>query len=160
EARARPQRPMGGGSGHRCRASRDRRWRGRRRPAGRRGQREPAPRRGAADGRARRQAGSRRHRGAAGRQAGAMVDAMTAGRTIAAISLLLVPIAISQFLISLDFSCMTMVIPLLAKATGAAPALLQWTVSGSALVWGGCLILGGRIADRFGHRRIFAIGLA
>ena len=84
---------------------------------------------------------------------------MTAGRGIPAIPMLLLPIAISQFLISLDFSCMTMVIPLLAKATGAAPALLQWTVSGSALVWGGCLILGGRIADRFGNRRMFVIGL-
>jgi MFS family permease len=89
-----------------------------------------------------------------------MVGAMIAGRASSAIPVLLVPVAISQFLISLDFSCMTMVIPLLAKATGAAPALLQWTVSGAALVWGGCLILGGRVADRFGNRRVFVIGLA
>lgn len=84
---------------------------------------------------------------------------MTAGPARQDFVRLLLPIALSQFLISLDFSCMAIVIPLLARATGAEPALLQWTISGAALVWGGFLILGGRIADRFGSRRMFAIGL-
>jgi MFS family permease len=88
---------------------------------------------------------------------GGVIDA--GGRSSRFLLGLLIPVAISQFLISLDFSCLAIVIPVIAKETGAEPALLQWTISGASLVWGGCLILGGRIADRFGNRRIFVLGL-
>ena len=40
-----------------------------------------------------------------------------------------------------------------------APEDLQWVVSGYALTFGGFLLLGGRMGDILGRRRLFMIGL-
>ena len=37
---------------------------------------------------------------------------------------------------------------------------LQWVISAYAILFGGALLLGGRLADIFGRRRLFMVGLA
>jgi MFS family permease len=37
---------------------------------------------------------------------------------------------------------------------------LAWVITAYVLAFGGLLLLGGRLADRYGHRRVFLIGIA
>ncbi|MGX6601473.1 MFS transporter [Micromonosporaceae bacterium Da 78-11] len=50
--------------------------------------------------------------------------------------------------------------PSLQASLGASPVGLQWVIGGYALTLGAGLILGGRLGDRFGRRRMFLLGLA
>lgn len=68
-------------------------------------------------------------------------------------------ITASQFVLQLDFSIVNVALPTLAQELHLNPARLQWMVTGYALTFGSLLLLGGRIGDRFGHRRILLLGL-
>ncbi|MGY5134546.1 MFS transporter [Streptomyces nigrescens] len=65
----------------------------------------------------------------------------------------------AQFIIALDFSILNVALPVLGRDLGMGQADLQWAVTAFALPSGGFLLLSGRIADLYGRRRLFLIGL-
>ncbi|GAA2998652.1 MFS transporter [Streptomyces fulvorobeus] len=66
----------------------------------------------------------------------------------------------AQFIVLFDVSVITVALPSMQRDLGFAPADLQWVVSAYALAFAGLLLLGGRLGDLYGHRRVFLIGLA
>ena len=60
----------------------------------------------------------------------------------------------------LDGTIVNVAGPALEQSLGATSVGLQWVIGGYALSLGGGLILGGRLGDRFGRRRMFLVGLA
>ncbi|MFG1864787.1 MFS transporter [Microbispora bryophytorum] len=64
------------------------------------------------------------------------------------------------FVAILDFFIVNVAIPTMQRDLHAGPAAIEWVVAGYALAYGSGLILGGRLGDVFGRRRMFALGLA
>jgi EmrB/QacA subfamily drug resistance transporter len=64
-----------------------------------------------------------------------------------------------QFMVVLDVAIVNVALPSIQVDLGFAPANLQWVISAYALAFGGFLLLGGRLADILGRRRIFIVGL-
>ncbi|MFI8632384.1 MFS transporter [Microbacterium sp. NPDC077663] len=60
----------------------------------------------------------------------------------------------------LDTTAVTIAGPALERELGVSGATLQWIIGGYALAIGAGLVLGGRLGDRFGRRRVFLIGVA
>ena len=68
-------------------------------------------------------------------------------------------LAAAQFMVILDATIVNVALPAIQKDLGfATDAQLQWVVTAYALVFGGFLLLGGRLADMFGRRKVFLIG--
>lgn len=65
----------------------------------------------------------------------------------------------AQLVVVLNFQIANVALPLIGAGLGFSQGALQWVVSANALAYGGCLLLAGRLADLFGHRRIFMVGL-
>ncbi|MCU1394027.1 MAG: drug resistance transporter, EmrB/QacA subfamily [Ilumatobacteraceae bacterium] len=63
-------------------------------------------------------------------------------------------------IISLDTTVLNVAIPTILKDFHTTLPSLQWVITGYALVFASLLIIGGRLGDLFGHRRIFVIGAA
>ena len=74
--------------------------------------------------------------------------------------LILVLLAMAQFIVVLDTSIVNVALPAIQKALHFGPATLQWVVTAYTLAVGGFLLLGGRAADLYGRRKMFLIGLA
>ncbi len=75
--------------------------------------------------------------------------------------LALAVLATGQFMVILDATIVNVALPAIQKALGFTnDAQLQWIVTAYALAFGGFLLLGGRLADLFGRRRIFLAGVA
>ncbi len=68
-------------------------------------------------------------------------------------------IAIAQLMIVLDASIVNLAIPSASADLQIAPADVQWIVTAYTLTFGGFLLLGGRIADYWGRKRTFMVGL-
>jgi EmrB/QacA subfamily drug resistance transporter len=68
-------------------------------------------------------------------------------------------VAVVQFMVSLDLSVVNVGLPKIAVALGFSPLGLTWVIHAYALTFGGLLLLGGKLADRFGRKRILLIGL-
>ncbi|ANW18120.1 MFS transporter [Streptomyces clavuligerus] len=66
----------------------------------------------------------------------------------------------THFLVLFDVSVMTVALPSIQSDLGFTPSGLQWVVSAYTLAFAGLLLLGGRLADLYGHRRVFTAGLA
>src|SRR5688572_25155855 len=66
----------------------------------------------------------------------------------------------AQFLVILDTSIVGIALPALQRALGFDAAGLQWIFNAYVVAFGGLLLLGGKLADLFGPRRLFAIGFA
>ncbi|WP_309069253.1 MFS transporter [Microbacterium sp.] len=69
-------------------------------------------------------------------------------------------LALAQFLVVLDASIVNIALPVLGQQLGMSTAALAWVVTAYVLAFGSLLLLGGRLADRYGHRRVFLIGTA
>src|SRR5215469_15094912 len=67
------------------------------------------------------------------------------GRTIA-----LVLVSVAQFLIALDYSIVYLALPRITTDLHLDPAAGQWVISAYAVTFAGFLVVGGRLADRFG----------
>jgi len=74
--------------------------------------------------------------------------------------LILILLALAQFMVVLDVSIVNVALPSIQKAFGMSQTSLQWIVTAYTLTFGGFLLLGGRAADLFGRRRVFLIGVA
>jgi EmrB/QacA subfamily drug resistance transporter len=64
-----------------------------------------------------------------------------------------------QFMVVLDIAIVNVALPSIQKDLGFSERNLQWVVSAYALLFGGFLLLGGRVADLLGRRRLFIGGL-
>lgn len=63
-------------------------------------------------------------------------------------------------MVVLDFSIVNVALPSIQKALGFSAGDIQWLFTGYGLVFGGFLLLGGRLSDLYGRKRIFLIGTA
>ncbi len=68
-------------------------------------------------------------------------------------------IAIAQLIIVLDATVVVVALPSAQRALHISVANRQWVMSAYTLAFGSFLLLGGRIADYLGRRRVFVIGL-
>ncbi len=71
----------------------------------------------------------------------------------------LVVIAIAQLMVVLDATIVNIALPSAQQALSISDANRQWVVTAYTLTFGGLLLLGGRIADYWGRRRTFIVGL-
>lgn len=71
----------------------------------------------------------------------------------------LLVIAIAQLMVVLDASIVNIALPSIQADLGFSDADRQWVVTAYTLAFGGFLLLGGRIADYAGRKRVFIIGL-
>ena len=75
-------------------------------------------------------------------------------------NLALVLLAMTQFVVVIDASIVNVALPSIGKALDFSQADLSWVVNSYTLTFGGFLLLGGRLADYLGRRRVFVIGIA
>ncbi|WP_410638538.1 MFS transporter [Amycolatopsis sp. lyj-346] len=68
-------------------------------------------------------------------------------------------LAFAQCIYAIDYSIVFVALPDIGTGVGFSAHTLQWVVSAYAVAFGGFLLLGGRAADLFGRRRMFAFGL-
>jgi EmrB/QacA subfamily drug resistance transporter len=73
--------------------------------------------------------------------------------------LALLLLAAAQFVVVLDASIVNVALPSIGQALDFSQDNLSWVVNAYVLVFGGFLMLGGRLADLLGRRRMFVIGL-
>lgn len=83
------------------------------------------------------------------------VDAVSARRPTAALVLILV----ASFVVVLDVGIVNIALASIERELHAGAAAVQWVITAYAITFGGLLILGGRIGDLFGRRRMFVAGL-
>src|SRR6267154_820255 len=68
-------------------------------------------------------------------------------------------LAMTQFVIVLDASIVNVALPSIGRALHFSQDNLSWVVNAYVLTFGGFLLLGGRLADLLGRRRVFIVGL-
>lgn len=71
----------------------------------------------------------------------------------------LIALSLGYFLVMLDVTVVNVAIPDIHRSLGTSASGLQWIVDGYSTVFAGLLLLGGGLADRLGHRRMFLTGL-
>jgi EmrB/QacA subfamily drug resistance transporter len=71
----------------------------------------------------------------------------------------LVLISIAQLMVVLDATIANIALPYIQKDLDISSANLPWIVTGYALAFGSLLLLGGRLGDLYGRRRVFMAGL-
>src|SRR6478735_4212733 len=69
-------------------------------------------------------------------------------------------IVVAQFMVILDVAIVNVALPSIETDLGFTQSGLEWVVTAYAIVFGGFLLLGGRLADVLGRRRVFAAGIA
>lgn len=74
--------------------------------------------------------------------------------------LALVLLAVSQLILALDYTIIFVALPSLGADLGFSANHLQWVISAYSLVYGGLLLIGGRLSDLLGRRRMFMIAIA
>jgi EmrB/QacA subfamily drug resistance transporter len=72
----------------------------------------------------------------------------------------LIFIALAQLMVVLDATIVNIALPSAQQDLGITDGNRQWVVTAYALAFGGLLLFGGRIADLWGRKRAFVIGLA
>jgi EmrB/QacA subfamily drug resistance transporter len=68
-------------------------------------------------------------------------------------------LAVAQFIVVLDAAIVNVALPSIGSALHFSQDDLSWVVNAYTLTFGGFLLLGGRMADLIGRRRMFIIGL-
>jgi EmrB/QacA subfamily drug resistance transporter len=69
-------------------------------------------------------------------------------------------LSLAQFLIIMDTSIIGVALPAIQQQFGFSQSDLQWIFSAYVIVFGALLLLGGKLSDIIGQRRIFVIGFA
>jgi EmrB/QacA subfamily drug resistance transporter len=67
-------------------------------------------------------------------------------------------IALAQFMVIMDASIIGVALPRMQADLGFSPHTLSWVFNAYVIALGGLLLLGGRLSDLFGPRKMFAIG--
>src|SRR3954468_16828510 len=73
--------------------------------------------------------------------------------------LALAVLAVAQFMVVLDVTIVNVALPAIQADLGFSADGLQWVVNAYTLAFGSLLLLGGRLSDVFGRRRVFLAGL-
>jgi EmrB/QacA subfamily drug resistance transporter len=68
-------------------------------------------------------------------------------------------LCVTQFVVVLDIAVVNVALPSIQTDLGFSQENLQWVISAYSLVFGGFLLLGGRLADILGRRGVFMVGL-
>src|SRR5213595_3215703 len=68
-------------------------------------------------------------------------------------------IAVAQFMVILDATIVNVALPTIKIGVGFSEQSLSWVLNAYTLMFGGFLLLGGRLADRLGRRRLFVAGI-
>src|SRR5262252_10206167 len=68
-------------------------------------------------------------------------------------------IVAAQFMVVLDVAIVNVALPSIKTDLGFTQESLQWVITAYAIMFGGVLLLGGRMADLLGRRRLFIAGL-
>ncbi|MFE1291400.1 MFS transporter [Streptomyces sp. NPDC058751] len=89
--------------------------------------------------------------------AGAPAPAVTTAKSP---GLILAFLCVAQFMVFLDVSIVNVALPSLQKGLGISAADLTYVVTAYGTILGGCLLMGSRLADKYGRRRILQVGLA
>jgi EmrB/QacA subfamily drug resistance transporter len=74
------------------------------------------------------------------------------------LGLALAVIAVAQLMVVLDVAIVNVGLPSIQRSLHFAATDLEWVVNGYAIAFGGLLLLGGRLGDLFGRRRMFIAG--
>jgi EmrB/QacA subfamily drug resistance transporter len=74
-------------------------------------------------------------------------------------NLALALLAMTQFIVVLDASIVNVALPSIGRDLDFSQENLSWVVNAYTLTFGGFLLLGGRLADLLGRRRMFIVGL-
>jgi EmrB/QacA subfamily drug resistance transporter len=74
--------------------------------------------------------------------------------------LALLILCLGDLMIVLDVTIVGVALPSIQEDLGFSEESLAWVVNAYLLTFGGFLLLGGRLGDLFGHRRLFLIGIA
>jgi EmrB/QacA subfamily drug resistance transporter len=74
-------------------------------------------------------------------------------------SVVLAIVAVAQFMVILDASIVNVALPTIKRDVGFSEQSLSWILNAYTLIFGGFLLLGGRLADRLGRRRLFMAGI-
>jgi EmrB/QacA subfamily drug resistance transporter len=72
----------------------------------------------------------------------------------------LVLVAVAQFMVVLDATVVNVALPTIQTRLGFSEQSLSWVLNAYTLMFGGFLLLGGRLADGLGRRRVFMAGIA
>src|SRR2546423_10472592 len=68
-------------------------------------------------------------------------------------------LCLGSLMIVLDVTIVGVALPSIREDLGFSETSLAWVVNGYLLTYGGFLLLGGRLRDIFGHRRLFLAGI-
>src|SRR6478735_800720 len=74
--------------------------------------------------------------------------------------LALMVLCLGVLMIVLDTTIVNVALPSIRQDLGFSETSLVWVVNAYMLTFGGFLLLGGRLGDLFGHRRLFIAGIA
>lgn len=85
---------------------------------------------------------------------------MLQGTKVTRPGLVLAVVATTQLMIVLDNTVVNLALPSIKEGLGASTAALAWVVNAYILAFGGLLLLGGRLGDVLGRRRVFIAGVA
>src|SRR6266487_3002247 len=69
-------------------------------------------------------------------------------------------IVAAQFMVVLDVAIVNVALPSIKTDLNFSQESLQWVITAYAILFGGVLLLGGRLADLLGRRRLFVVGIA
>jgi len=73
--------------------------------------------------------------------------------------LILSVLVVAQFMVVLDVAIVNVALPTIKNDLHFSENGLQWVITAYAILFGGALLLGGRMADLLGRRRVFMAGL-
>jgi len=74
--------------------------------------------------------------------------------------LALIVLCLGDLMIVLDVTIVGVALPSIREDLGFSEESLAWVVNAYLLTFGGFLLLGGRLGDLYGHRRLFLIGIS
>ncbi|MGW0703233.1 MFS transporter [Streptomyces sp. NPDC002867] len=86
-------------------------------------------------------------------------DAAHADRAASGAGPALLLLAATQLLLIMDTAIVNVALPSVGDDLGSGSAGLSWVANAYLITFGGLLLLGGRTADLFGHRRLYLTGL-
>src|SRR3954463_15340363 len=69
-------------------------------------------------------------------------------------------VAVAQFMVVLDATVVNVALPTIQRSLAFSEQSLSWVLNAYTLMFGGFLLLGGRLADALGRRRLFMSGIA
>ena len=69
-------------------------------------------------------------------------------------------LCLGTLMVVLDTTIVNVALPSIRSSLGFSEASLAWVVNAYMLTFGGFLLLGGRLGDLFGHRRVFLVGIS